>query len=229
MDNKYQNGKIYKVVDVGYNKTYYGSTIEPLCKRIGKHRGHYKEHNKGTEGRVSVYDIFDEFGVENWKIELVELYPCNSITELKRREGEIIKANDCVNKLIAGRTLKEWVDENRTRLNQKRNERRQANPTPFLERGRRFYRENREKILEEKKLYHLKNRETRLEKQQEYYYKDQSRILEQKKEYYKLKKEAINEKHKEKTLCDVCNCYIRKFDMSTHVKNVEASTKSKSK
>jgi hypothetical protein len=40
---------------------------------------------------VSVYVIFDEFGVENRKIELVELFPCASKMELERKEGECIK------------------------------------------------------------------------------------------------------------------------------------------
>ena len=32
MENKYQNSKIYKIVDVGYNKCYIGSTVEELSK-----------------------------------------------------------------------------------------------------------------------------------------------------------------------------------------------------
>ena len=161
MENKYQNGKIYKVVDNGYNKTYYGSTIEQLCKRIGKHRGHYKEYKKGNEHRVTVYDVFDEFGVENCKIELVELYPCSSITELRRREGEVIRDNECVNKIIAGRTNKEWIQDNIERVRELNRNHRMRHHDKYIERGRRLYTENREKILEEKKTYHIKHREQR--------------------------------------------------------------------
>ena len=35
--NKYQNGRIYKIVDVGYNKCYIGSTIQLLAVRKSKH------------------------------------------------------------------------------------------------------------------------------------------------------------------------------------------------
>ena len=37
-DNMYQNGKIYKVVDNGYNLCYYGSTCQPLTKRLSTHK-----------------------------------------------------------------------------------------------------------------------------------------------------------------------------------------------
>ena len=42
--------------------------------------------------------------MENCKIELVENYACNSKEELNAREGFYIQNNECVNKLVAGRT-----------------------------------------------------------------------------------------------------------------------------
>ena len=42
--NRYENGKIYKIVDVGYNKCYIGSTCESLSKRMERHRKQYKEY-----------------------------------------------------------------------------------------------------------------------------------------------------------------------------------------
>jgi hypothetical protein len=45
--NRYENGKIYKIVDVGYNKCYIGSTCESLSKRMERHRKQYKEYSKG--------------------------------------------------------------------------------------------------------------------------------------------------------------------------------------
>ena len=52
-------------------------------------------------------NIFDEFGIENCKIELMENYPCNCKEELLRREGHYIKNTDCVNKVIPHRTAEE--------------------------------------------------------------------------------------------------------------------------
>ena len=45
--NKYQNGKIYKIVDVGYNKCYIGSTCEALSQRMARHRSNYKRYLQG--------------------------------------------------------------------------------------------------------------------------------------------------------------------------------------
>ena len=53
-------------------------------------------------------DIFNEFGIENCKIELIENYPCQSKEELFKREGGHIKATECVNRQIASRTQQEW-------------------------------------------------------------------------------------------------------------------------
>jgi len=82
---------------------YIGSTAVPLlCVRMGGHRSGYKNSNK-CSSRI----LFDEYGVENCIIELIENYPCADRHELNRREGEIIQGRDCVNKNISGRTLKE--------------------------------------------------------------------------------------------------------------------------
>jgi hypothetical protein len=97
---------------------YYGSTTQPLCKRISEHRSAYKRYKngKGKEYYKSVFIIFDEFGLENCKIELVELFPCENKNQLHQKEGEYIKNNECVNKNIAGRTQKEY---NKTYYNEK--------------------------------------------------------------------------------------------------------------
>ena len=42
MDNRFQNAKIYKIVDVGYNKCYIGSTCEELSRRMAHHREGFK-------------------------------------------------------------------------------------------------------------------------------------------------------------------------------------------
>lgn len=127
MSNKYEQGKIYKVCDIAYTRTYYGSTIEPLCKRMGKYRYKYHKYKRG-EGRdnITVFMIFDEFGIENCKIELVEIYPCASKMELMRKEGEYIKNNECVNKTVMGKTMikyiKEYRDNNKEIIDQKKHD-----------------------------------------------------------------------------------------------------------
>lgn len=121
MANKYRNGKIYKIVDLGHNKCYIGSTIQMLCDRMN---GHRVTHRKGDKKyKTTVSNLFDEYGIDNCKILLIESYPCNSKEELLAREGYYIQSTECVNKCVPGRTteelkirdynkLKKWREEN---------------------------------------------------------------------------------------------------------------------
>ena len=49
--NRYENGKIYKLTDIGYNKAYVGSTCESLSKRIERHRAKYSSHKTGKTNK----------------------------------------------------------------------------------------------------------------------------------------------------------------------------------
>jgi len=86
MENKYKRGKIYKIIDVGYNKCYIGSTAEKtLSNRMSRHRYDYKIYKQTLNEKMTCFDIFDEYGIENCKIELIENYPFNNIEELRKR------------------------------------------------------------------------------------------------------------------------------------------------
>ena len=108
-ENKYQNGKIYKIVDIGYNKCYIGSTCESLSQRMARHRQKYKSYLKGASKLTHSFLLFDEYGEENCKVEWIEDYPCSSKRELEAREGYHQQNTDCVNKVIAGRDKKEYL------------------------------------------------------------------------------------------------------------------------
>ena len=110
--NRYENGKIYKVVDLSYNECYIGSTCENLSQRMARHRQEYNRFLEGKRRNITVFQIFDKYGVENCKIELLENYPCNSREELMKKEGENIRNTVCVNRTIPGRTKKEWRKDN---------------------------------------------------------------------------------------------------------------------
>lgn len=98
MENeKYQRGKIYKIVCNKTGKAYVGSTCENrLCSRINKHRDCYKRYLKGTYHYVSSFDVFEN---DDYDIVLIESYPCNSKDELHSRERHWIETTDkCVNR-----------------------------------------------------------------------------------------------------------------------------------
>ena len=133
MSNQYQNGKIYKIVDVGYNKCYFGSTCEELSQRMARHRHRYQSYLNNAGFCASVLTLFDEYGVESCKIELVENYPCSKKEELLQREGYYIQNNKCLNKRVAGRTQKEYQEQNAERMKETKQE---------------WYGNNKEQILE---------------------------------------------------------------------------------
>ena len=70
------------------------------------HRIKYKRYLNGKNEHFTIFCLFDEYGVENCKIELIENYPRNSRAELHAREGHHQRENECLNKQIAGRDKK---------------------------------------------------------------------------------------------------------------------------
>ena len=62
----------------------------------------------GGNASYKLWVIFDEYGVDNCKIELIEEFPCENKAQLLKREGFHIQSTDCVNKRVEGRTRKEY-------------------------------------------------------------------------------------------------------------------------
>ena len=85
---------------------------------------YYTWYLPGKSGFVSAYALFDEYGVENCKIELVEYYACNNKEELEAREGQIQREVDWLNKRVAGRTPEQYREENREVISERKKERR---------------------------------------------------------------------------------------------------------
>ena len=100
-ENKYQRGKIYKIISPQTNDVYYGSTIETkITNRLSSHRQHYKRQLKENYayGYVTSYEIVE---YDDCKIILVENFPSNTKYELLAREQYYIDNNDYVNKYKA--------------------------------------------------------------------------------------------------------------------------------
>ena len=121
---------------------------------MASHRRDCKKCKNGEYHYCSVFDLFDEFGIENCKIELVEDFPCESKEELKAREGQHQKECECVNKLIAGRSQKEcYEDKKDERLKHMKEYRDKNKDNPLFKEMKQqsqhiYYEKNREKLLE---------------------------------------------------------------------------------
>ena len=154
--NKYQNGKIYQIVDIGYNKCYIGSTTEGLSLRMARHRAAFKRFlSSGKGSHIRSYDLFNEYGIENCKIELIEYYSCNSKDELRAREGQHQRELECVNKRVEKRTRKEYREINK-------------------ENRKTYLAENRDRIRECETLWRQNNKDKKSEINKRYYEKQKA-------------------------------------------------------
>lgn len=101
---------IYRIRAKEHNNdedTYYGSTKQILRCRFALHKNKYKNYIKGKYHFISVFKIFDKYGIDNCCIELVQ----DNILEddILKVEGEYIKNYNCVNiKIVSGLDKKEW-------------------------------------------------------------------------------------------------------------------------
>jgi hypothetical protein len=117
-NNKYQRGKIYKIICNETGLVYIGSTTEPtLARRLAGHKGSYKSYLNGKGNNVLSFKVLEN---DNYYIELICNAPCNSRDELNAIEGKYIRENECVNKKIEGRTKKQYYIDNSDKIKQYR-------------------------------------------------------------------------------------------------------------
>jgi len=93
--NKYHFSKIYKIYSPSNsNLVYYGSTLGNLNTRLSNHKKDYKRcpHSNMTSFKVLCKP--------DHKIELIEDFKCENLSELLQRESYYIKNNNCVNKVV---------------------------------------------------------------------------------------------------------------------------------
>ena len=196
-NNNYKNGKIYMITDNAYTEKYIGSTIVGLSSRMSQHRECYRRFINGNNNQtcISVFSIFDKFGLENCKIELIENVICENKEQLRKIEGDYIKKLDCVNKRIECRTEKEYYIDNLSKI---------------LEYQKQYRINHNDKIREYKKEYQIKNKEILSEKKRIYKEKNPERISEL---------NNINKiKNREKIQCPHCDLCICRDSLTKHIK-----------
>ena len=188
----YKNGKIYQILNHINDEIYVGSTTQPLFKRLYEHKIACEHRN------CNFYKLMKEFGTDNFYIELIEMYPCNSKEELNSREGHYIRERATLNKVIVGRSKKQWYEDNRDVIQEKRHT---------------YYEEH----TEEKKTYDKQ----RYEENKEF-------IKEKMKNYYEQNKEEIRDRCKEKVVCALCGSSVGKYKLARHqeTKKCKPSVKS---
>ena len=119
MPLNYDQSKVYKIWSPNGKKIYVGSTTKQyLSQRMTAHRNDYNYWKLGKRRLTTSFLLFDEYGLDNCVIELLEAKPCSSKDELHALEGKYIRELQCVNKCIAGRTHKEYCEDNKEKIKQ---------------------------------------------------------------------------------------------------------------
>lgn len=147
----YSQSKIYKLVCDETDDVYIGSTTKQyLCQRMSNHRRCYIQYTVSEYSYISAYEILQ---YPSARIELVEACPCETKDELRARERYHIdeyrsRGINVVNINVPGRTINEWVNDNREHYNGHRRKYYEANKEKFKERIRSYYEKAKSKLQE---------------------------------------------------------------------------------
>jgi hypothetical protein len=177
MENKYKNGKIYRIVCNVTGLTYIGSTYQTLSQRLIEHRGYYRELLKNPD-KKNIQTSTRVIAGGDYDIVLLEKCPCESKEELNKRKRHYIESMECINKIIPGRSVKEYKKI--------------------------YYEKNKEAIAEKAKIYREKNKE----KAKIHRDKNKEAIAEKGKIYYEKNREAIAEKNKVMVECSCGSTHL---------------------
>ena len=97
-------GRIYKLTSSETYDVYIGSSVQTLDKRLTYHKHDYRRYLKGVQHYITSYEIVKYVDAT---IELIHEGEFANIKEMHKMEGEYIqKTENCVNRIIPGRTKK---------------------------------------------------------------------------------------------------------------------------
>ncbi|EKX31430.1 hypothetical protein GUITHDRAFT_149306 [Guillardia theta CCMP2712] len=142
-----------------------------------------------------------QHGVDKWKIELYERFPCSNRTELRKKEGDIIKQIGTLSSIVSGRDKKEYSEANAEHLKERSRKYAEENKEKLKQRYEHYYQENKEKISERSKMRREtlteEQREINRQRRKEYYDKHAEEDKERSKQYYQENKDKINERKRQ--------------------------------
>jgi hypothetical protein len=197
----YQRGKVYKIVCNITKEEYVGSTTEPtLARRLSGHNRAYKLWLKdNSQTYVSSFRILER---GNYKIVLLESYPCNNKDELRARERYWFDTIQNINMIRPIRTEEEE--------NEYQKEYREKHKEEQKEYINEYYKQNKEQAKEQAREYYHQHKEYYKKQNKKYREQNKDKIKEQKKEYYKQNTQLFT--------CD-CGLIIQINSKSRHCKS----------
>ena len=111
-NEKYANGKIYRISCNITGLCYVGSTCETLSHRLSKHAQDYRNYLKGNYHYITSFEIIKN---DDYQITLLQAYPCENNRELLDREGWYQKKywDRSVNRTQNGRTKEQYYQDHK--------------------------------------------------------------------------------------------------------------------
>jgi hypothetical protein len=179
---------IYKIhcLDKSCDFVYFGSTTNYTARRA-LHKYTYN-NIRHSAYNLKVYEtIRTNGGLENWIMEIVEVFPCENKRDLCIREQWYI--DSAKNKMNSYRS---YVSEEQLKKNDKVNHKkyRLANKAELLAKDKQYRLANRDKMLEQGRQYRLAKKTEIKEYQKQYDLANKDKIRERKRLYYLKKKEG---------------------------------------
>ncbi len=141
MSQNFQKAKIYKITNDYNDDVYIGSTCNSLVRRYIQHKSDSK--NEKYQNRP-LYKLMNEIGFERFRIQLIEDYPCEDKYQLRQKEGDYIKSIGTMNLLQAGRTCKEYRDDNKEKYEEWKKQYYEINKDSIRAKYRQYDQEHKE-------------------------------------------------------------------------------------
>ena len=234
----YQDAKIYKLESAG--GLYIGSTTRTLSQRLSIHKNHHKMRCEGKPLNTSSHLVMCH---PDYKISLLELFPCDTIQELVERERfYIVSFPECVN-IRMRHTKEEMYDKEKQKQIEKYHQAREAtreqreaikeakkeatkerqklkekeryaqNREALIQKSKQRYEANKEQILAKLREWQGAHKEQLVEYNKEYYEQNKAKLNERTKTYYAQNKEIINAR----VNCPICNKSMVKNSLRNHM------------
>lgn len=185
----YANGKVYRIVNDVDDKMYVGSTVRRLSDRWYEHRKPCRHQRP-----FKLYQHMEQLGVEHFRIELLEDYPCERKEQLHAREGHWIRELRAeLNHRIAGRTKKQYAAEHEESVKAYKRQWREENKERLDAEYKEYYSANRSRLIAYQKEYNKNNLEKVRERRKKYAEEHKDVLQKAKKEWAENNKERVRQ------------------------------------
>ena len=198
--------RVYRIISKKHPEfSYVGSTFGTLKQRFYQHKMGYKCWKNDKGGRCSLYEYFDKWGVQDFKMVEMGVYMVCAENSKDRTHLNfweqlwINRTRGCCNKQDC------FTIEYLQKIKQK-------------ERDAKYRLENKQKRKETQAKYYIEHKEEIKEYHVKYKKEHKEEIKEREAKYYTEHKDEIKEKNREKVTCE-CGAIVTKGNLKRHQKS----------